>query len=279
VQDIADWRGDSLDLARRAAQTEADVIVFCGVRFMAETAKILSPQKTVLMPDLEAGCGLAEMITVEDLRKLKAEHPKAAVVCYINTNADVKAECDLCCTSSSAVAIVNSVEKGREIIFVPDKSLGRFVEEQTGRAMILWNGYCPPHHRLLAEAIRKRKSEHPAAPVVVHPECTEDVRHLADKVAGTGGMLKFCRENPATEFIIGTEPGMAYRLEKEIPGKKFYPVMPLVICRNMKKTTLEKVLWSLEDMKYEITVEPDIARRARKCIDRMLDVTAAAQTR
>jgi len=278
VQDIADFLGDSLELAQKACGTHADVIVFCGVLFMAETAWMLNPQKTVLMPDSEAGCGLAEMISAVKLRKLKADHPDAVVVCYINSSAGVKAECDLCCTSSSALTVVESIENGREIIFVPDKSLGRWIEEKTGRKMILWDGYCPPHHRMLAESIERRKKEHPGALVVVHPECTGDVRRMADRVAGTGGILRFCRENPAKEFIIGTEPGMAYRLEKEIPGKKFIPAVPGVICRNMKKTNPEKVLWSLEDMKQKITVEPDIARRARKCIDRMLDVTAKAQT-
>ena len=278
VQDIADFCGDSLELARRAAGTDADVILFCGVQFMAETAKILSPKKTVLVPDTKAGCSLANMINAEALRKLKAQHPGAAVVCYINSTVETKAECDLCCTSTSALDIVNSIDEGREIIFVPDRSLGRWVEQQSGRKMILWDGFCAPHHRILAETVEKKKAEHPDALVVVHPECTEDVREMADRVAGTGGMIRFCRESPAKEFIVGTEPGMVYRLEQEIPGKKFYAAIPQVVCRNMKRTVLEKVLWSLEDMKYEITVEPDTARRARRCIDRMLEVTAKAQT-
>jgi len=274
VQDIADYCGDSLELARLAAETDAKVIVFCGVKFMAETAKILSPDKTVLMPDGEAGCGLADMITVDELRALKKKHPGAAVVCYINTNADLKAECDYCCTSSSAVKIVNSIDKDREVIFVPDRSLGRYTQAQTGREMILWDGYCPPHHRMLAEAILAQKALHPGARVIVHPECTEDVRDMADAVAGTGGMITYCRENPAKEFIVGTEPGMAYRLSKMIPSKKFYPAISFVICRNMKRTNIEKVMWALEDMKDEITLKPAVAEAARVCIDAMLRITA-----
>ena len=271
VQDIADYVGDSLGLSIEAARTDAEVIVFCGVHFMAETAKILSPQKTVLLPEQKAGCPMADMITGEQLRTLKAEHPQAAVLCYVNTSAEVKAECDLCCTSANAVQMVQEVLKDeREIIFAPDQYLAGYVATQTGREFITWPGYCPTHARILPENILEQRALHPGAPVLVHPECPPELIRLADKVASTEGMCRFVEESPAREFIIATERGIIHRMEKENPGKIFYPVSKFAICPNMKYTTLEKVLWSLEEMVYEITVPEDIMNRARRSIERMI---------
>jgi quinolinate synthase len=258
---VPDFKGDSLDLSRKAAQTDKDVIVFCGVRFMAETAKILSPRATVLMPDPNAGCPMANMVTVRELCNAKAAHPDAVVVCYVNSSAAVKAESDICCTSANAVKVVASVPKDREVLFVPDRNLGAWVEDRLGRKLILWDGYCPTHQRILPEFVAKLKREHPGALVVVHPECTRETIALADDVASTTGILKFCRESGAKEFIIGTEVGILHRLRKESPAKTFYEVSPLCDCPNMKLTTLEKVLWSLEDMQYEVTVPEDILDR------------------
>ncbi|PKN36034.1 MAG: quinolinate synthase [Deltaproteobacteria bacterium HGW-Deltaproteobacteria-19] len=271
VQDIADYVGDSLGLSIQAAATPADVIVFCGVHFMAETAKILSPAKTVLLPEEKAGCPMADMITAEELKTLKAQHPGAAVLCYVNTSAAVKAECDLCCTSANAVRMVQDVLKDeQEIIFVPDRYLASYVASQTGRNLILWNGFCPTHARILPENIAEAKERHPGAEVMVHPECTPELIRLADKVASTEGMCRYAGESKNMEFIVATERGILHRMEKENPGKKFHAASKFAICPNMKYTTLEKVLWSLEDMVHEIVVPEDIADRARRCIERML---------
>ncbi len=273
VQDIADYVGDSLGLSIEAAKTDAEVIVFCGVHFMAETAKILSPQKTVLLPEEKAGCPMADMITGEQLRKLKAQHPGAAVLCYVNTSAEVKAECDLCCTSANAVQMVRDVLKDeKEIIFAPDRYLADYVAQQTGRELIIWDGFCPTHARILPENILDQKALHPEAPVLVHPECPPELIRLADKVASTEGMCRFIKESPAREFIIATERGIIHRMEKENPGKVFYPASKFAICPNMKYTTLEKILWALEDMVYEITVPEDIMNRARRSIGRMIGI-------
>ena len=273
VQEVADFTGDSLQLSRQAAKTDAAVIVFCGVHFMAETAAILSPDKTVLMPDPLAGCPMADMITADGLRKLKAKHPGAVVVCYVNSSAEVKAESDCCCTSANAVAVVKAIDAGKEIIFVPDKYLGEYVSEQTGRKMVLWPGYCPIHVLITEEDVLAAKKAHRGAFVMVHPECTGPVRGLADAVLSTGGMRRRAAESNAAEFIVGTEVGMLYRLAKDNPGKRFYPATQDAVCPNMKRTTLEKVLWSLEDMEYRITVPAEIASRARGAIDRMLAIT------
>ncbi len=271
VQDIADFLGDSLDLSRKAAETNAKAIVFCGVRFMAETAAIISPEKTVLIPDPNAGCPMADMIDVPKLKKLKAEHPGAAVVCYVNTSAAVKAESDICCTSSNAIKVVNSI-KEKEIIFIPDQNLGHYVAKKTGKNMIFFGGYCPIHLRITAQEIKKAKISHPKAEVLAHPECTQDVLDLADKVLSTNGMVKYAKESSAKEMIIGTEQGIIYRLKKENPDKAFYPATEKALCENMKKITLEKVLWSLEDMKYEVKVEKTLSQRAKRALDRMLEV-------
>ena len=223
VQDIADFTGDSLGLSIEASRTKAKVIVFCGVYFMAETAAIISPDRAVIIPDENAGCPMANMITVRQLRETKKRYPEAKVVCYVNSTAAVKAESDICCTSANAVKVVNSIPKDEQIIFIPDKSLGDFVSKKSGRSMILWEGYCPTHHRILAQDIINMRKEHPNAIVIVHPECTADVVELADQALSTSGMCKFARESDAKEFIVGTEIGLLYTLQKENPDKKFYP--------------------------------------------------------
>ena len=272
VQDAADFVGDSLGLSRQAAKTDAPVILFCGVDFMAETAAILCPGKTVLVPDPHASCPMANMITARELREWKAKRPDAPVVCYVNSTADVKAESDICCTSANAVGVLKSLPEDREILFVPDQSLGHYAAQKSGRRVILWPGYCPTHHRILAEHIERARAEHPGAEVVVHPECTPDVVALTDHVASTSGMLRVCAESGAENFIIGTEIGLLHRLRKENPAKRFYPATPLADCPNMKLNTVEKMVWSLEDMAYEIVVPEPIASAARRAIERMLEI-------
>ena len=270
VQNIADFTGDSLGLSIEASRTKAKVIVFCGVYFMAETAAIICPDRKVIIPDENAGCPMANMITVRQLRETKKRYPEAKVVCYVNSTAAVKAESDICCTSANAVKVVNSIPKDEQIIFIPDKSLGDFVSKKAGRNMILWEGYCPTHHRILAQDIINMRKEHPNAIVIVHPECTADVVELADQALSTSGMCKFARESDAKEFIVGTEIGLLYTLQKENPDKKFYPASRLADCPNMKLNTLEKILWSLEDMVYEVRVPEDIRLKAWNTINRML---------
>jgi len=273
VQDIANFTGDSLGLSQSAARTEADVIVFCGVHFMAETAAILSPQKTVLMPDLNAGCAMANMITHRQLLELKKKYPEAVYVCYVNCTAQTKAECDYCCTSANAVKVVQAIPKEKQVVFIPDKYLGSYVISQTKRDLILWEGYCPTHIRILAEDILKRKAAYPKAEVLVHPECTPEVIAMADKVLSTSGICDYAKKSSSKEFIIGTEIGILHKLKKENPEKKFYPASELADCPNMKLNNLEKILWSLEDMVYRVTVPEEIATRAKKSIDRMLEIT------
>jgi len=272
VQDLADFCGDSLGLSIEASKTDAEVIVFCGVRFMAETAKILSPDKKVLMPDRWAGCPMADMITAEQLRGLKQKHPGALVVCYVNSTADVKAESDYCCTSANAVEVVNSLPRDRQILFVPDQHLGKFVEEKTGREMVLWPGYCPTHVFIGEDDIRKAKQEHPAAVVIAHPECSEPVKHLADALLSTGQMLKFVKNSPAKQFIVATEVGMIHPLKKVRPDADFIPAGARGVCPNMKKTTVEKVLASLANLQYEVSVPEDIRLKAKKSLDRMVEI-------
>ena len=272
IHDIADFVGDSLDLSQKAAQTDAKVIVFCGVHFMAETASLLCPDKVVLIPDEHAGCPMADMVTVEDLRKKKSESPDASVVCYINTTAAVKTECDICCTSSNALKVVSSIPEGKPIIFVPDRYLGAFASAQSDREMILWPGYCPTHQRITADDIVKLKKQYPEAQVVVHPECRSDVTALADKALGTGGMMRYARESEYKDFIIGTEIGIIYRLRKENPSKRFIPASEQAICPNMKLITLEKILWSLEEMVYQVSVPEELRDKARKPVERMLAI-------
>ena len=273
VQDIADFVGDSLGLSQSAARTDADVIVFCGVHFMAETAAILSPQKTVLMPDLNAGCAMANMITLRQLLELKKKYSDAVYVCYVNCTAQTKAECDYCCTSSNAVKVVQAIPKEEKVVFIPDKYLGSYVISQTKRNLILWEGYCPTHIRILAEDILKKKAAYPKAEVLVHPECTPEVIAMADKVLSTSGICDYAKKSSSEEFVIGTEIGILHKLKKENPEKKFYPASELADCPNMRLNNLEKILWSLEDMVYPITVPEKIATRAKKSIDRMLEIT------
>ncbi len=274
VQDVADYVGDSLGLSQMAAKTNADVIVFCGVHFMAETASILSPTKKVLIPDLEAGCSLSDMITADALRAWKAEHPGAVVVAYVNTSAEVKAESDYCCTSGNAVKVVESIPADKEILFVPDQYLGNFVREKTGRKIHLWPGYCGVHSQMTPEQVEKLRAEHPKAEFLIHPECGCTTKHIrqTDQLLSTEGILKRPAVSPASEFLIATETGILHRLHKTYPDKTFTPVMPNAVCGFMKRITLEKVLWSLEDLKYEVKVPPELAMRAKKAIDRMVAI-------
>ncbi|MCK5283760.1 MAG: quinolinate synthase NadA [Nanoarchaeota archaeon] len=270
IYEIADFIGDSLDLAKKAANTDAETIVFCGVDFMAETAKILSPKSKVLLPSKDASCPMAQMITVEKLRKLKQLHPEAAVVSYVNTNADIKAESTACCTSMNAIEIVNKLPN-EKIIFIPDIHLGEWVKNHTNKEIILCNGFCFVHSKILLEQAKKAKQIHPEAMLVAHPESPIEVLELADHVTGTGGMIRYAKENSAKEFIIATEEGMVNRLIKEVPDKKFYAIGG--VCFNMKKTTLEKVFESLEKEQYEIIIDEEIAKKARKALDKMIELS------
>ncbi|MEW5758933.1 MAG: quinolinate synthase NadA [Candidatus Omnitrophota bacterium] len=272
IQDIADYCGDSLELSRIAAKSQAGIIVFCGVHFMAETASILSPEKTVVVPDINAGCPMANMITRQDLIELKKRHPKAVVVGYVNTSAEVKSELDICCTSTNAVKVVESLKNAPEIIFVPDKYLADYVSKKTGRVLISWDGYCPTHVKILPEDIMREIRRHPKATILAHPECRPEVIALADEALSTGQMCKYVKETKYREFIIGTEVGLIYRLKKDNPTKEFYPASDKAICPNMKRTTLEKVLWSLQDLKEEVKVPYDIQVKAKKAIDKMLEI-------
>lgn len=273
VQALADFTGDSLELSRKAAELDEDVIVFCGVHFMAETAAILSPEKTILLPDRFAGCPMADMITAEQLRKKKAEHPNAVVICYVNSSAAVKAECDLCCTSSNAMKVVSSVPTDREVIFVPDTHLGHYVQQELGREMIIWDGFCPTHSRIRDVDILREKADHPKAIVMAHPECPPSIRDMADKLLSTGQMCTYAKESDEMEFIVATEMGLLYRLRNENPGKRFYAVSDRAVCPNMKKIDAEKVLWSLQDMQHRVTVPEEIAVKARRSIEAMLELS------
>ena len=272
VQDIADFVGDSLELSQKAAKTDADMIVFCGVHFMAETAAILNPGRTVLLPDAGAGCPMANMINAEQLRQQKQKMPKATVVTYINSTAAVKAESDYCCTSANGVKIVGSIDNP-EIIFVPDQYLGDFIAKRTGKTLTLWPGYCPTHMRILPEDIVHRREEHPKAKVVVHPECRPDVIAMADEALSTSGIIRYAAHPEVKELIVGTEVEILHRLNKENPGKQFYAASKKAVCPNMKKITLDKILESLETMTPAITVPEEIRVRAKAAVDRMLAMT------
>lgn len=271
VQDIADYTGDSLGLSQEAARSPAEVIVFCGVHFMAETAAILSPEKTVLLPDLHAGCPMAATISAADLRIWKSKYPGRKVVCYVNTTAEVKAESDVCCTSSNAVRVVNSIPD-EEILFVPDRNLASYAARQTGKKIIAWDGCCYVHDRLRAADVLAKKKRHPAAEVWVHPECRPEVIDLADRVISTGHMLAAARETRASEVIVGTEAGIIYRLKKENPRTSFFPVKDMAFCSNMKKINLHKVLKALEEMRCRVEVPPDVSRRARGALEKMIQI-------
>ncbi len=271
VQDIADFVGDSLELSQNAAKTQAGVIVFCGVHFMAETASIINPDKTVLLPDVHAGCPMANMISPSQLRQKKKELPNATVVAYVNTTAAVKAESDICCTSANAVKVVESIAND-EILFIPDQYLGHYISTKTNKKIHLWPGYCPTHARIRAEEIIRLRKEYPQAKVVVHPECRPDVIAVADEVLSTGGIIRYARREDVPELIVGTEMGIIYRLRKENPGKRFIPVSEQAVCPNMKMITLEKVLWSLEEMTPVVKVPEKIRVKAKAAVDKMLAI-------
>ena len=272
VQDIADYVGDSFGLSRVAADTDADVIVFCGVHFMAEGAAILAPNKTVLLPEILAGCPMADMVTANALREKKREYPHATVVTYVNSSAAVKAESDICVTSSNALNVVNSLDT-EEILFVPDMNLGSYIADRTDKRMILWEGYCVTHHRVGAADVVAARAQHPDAVVVVHPECRPEVVKAADHAFSTGGILKFAQESQHQKLIIGTEMGLIHRLQKENPTKEFYLLHQGLVCPNMKYTNLEKVATALETMQPEIRVDDDVRDGARKALERMLTVS------
>ncbi len=271
VQDIADFVGDSLELSQNAAKTNAEVIVFCGVHFMAETASILCPDKIVLLPDIHAGCPMADMITAEGLRQRKRELPGATVVCYINSSAEVKAESDVCCTSANAVKVIESLN-AEEILFVPDQYLGHYISTKTDKKMIFWPGFCPTHIRIQPQYITDLRQEYPQAKVVVHPECRPEVIALADKVLSTGGMCRYARQEDITQMIVGTEVGIIHRLRKENPGKKFIPASEQAVCPMMKLIALENILWSLEEMAPEVKVAEEIRLKAKAAVDKMLAI-------
>lgn len=271
VQDIADFVGDSLELARISAQVKEEVIIFCGVHFMAETASILAPNKKVILPDLFAGCPLANTITPEDVKSLKEKYKNYAIVAYVNTSAKVKAESDYICTSANAILVVEKIPE-EKIIFVPDRNLGYYVSKHTKKEMIIWNGFCPTHQRILPQDIINLKEKYKDAKVVVHPECRKEVLDLADKIASTSGIIKFVKEDDGKRYIIGTEAGLLHRLRKENPEKEFYLASSLAVCPNMKKITLDKILTSLENLEPEVKVEESVREKALKPIERMLNL-------
>jgi quinolinate synthase len=271
VQEIADITGDSLGLSQEAAKTSADLIVFCGVHFMAESAAILSPEKAVLLPRLDAGCPMADMITAEELRNFKAARPGIPVVTYVNSSAEVKAESDICCTSANAVKVVNSLPD-KEIIFTPDRNLGHYVSQFTDKKFHLWDGYCPTHERLKPETVLELKSRYPDALFICHPECNPAVTALADHACSTSAMYDFCRKSSAKRFIIGTEAGILYRLKLENPDKEFVLASPALFCPNMKLTSLEDVFEALKTLAPVVRVEETIRVRAKSALDRMIAV-------
>lgn len=288
VQDIADFVGDSLGLSQQAGETNADIIVFCGVHFMAETASIISPYKKVLIPDLDAGCSLSDTITADDLRNWKSQYPDAVVVSYVNTTAEVKSESDYCCTSTNAVDVVKSIPEDREILFLPDMFLGGFVARKTGRKIHIWPGECHVHADIKGEDIKNAVEIHPMAELIIHPECgctTSHMYHCGNgKVNGksvhilsTGGMLKYTKNSKSGEFVVATETGILHTLKKQTPEKEFYPANPNAVCKYMKMITLEKVLKSLEEEVFEVKVSAPIAEKARTAIDRMLEISSALQ--
>lgn len=272
IQDVSDYLGDSLGLSQEAAATDADVIVFCGVHFMAETAKVLSPHKRVLMPDLRAGCPMADFVTSEALQRLKDEHPTAAVVAYVNSTAAVKAQADICCTSANAVAIVESIPRDRPIIFVPDRNLAAYVEERTGRDNIIaWDGYCYVHDDMVLEELDRAKAKYPEAKVVVHPEARPELLDRADFVTSTSGMVDLAGE--LDQLIIGTERGLVDRMKNRYPDKTIVPLSGAAICGNMKLNTLAKLAWALDHEEYEVLMDEDVRVKAEASLVRMLELS------
>jgi quinolinate synthase len=296
VQDVADITGDSLELSRAAAKTDVKVIVFCGVHFMAESASILSPDKTVLLPEMDAGCPMADMVTVDGprktkrelfqelygitfefpddytLRDIKRQHPGVPVVAYVNTSAVVKAESDICCTSSNVVKVVESLKEDT-VICIPDRNLSAFAAKRTRKKIIAWDGFCNVHHvQLTLDDVTRARAEHPFALLVVHPECPPEVQDLADHITSTSGMLRYCKESPNREFIIGTEEGLLHRLRKDSPDKQFYLLSRKMVCPNMKRTKIESVLTAMEKMQYVIKVPDEVRVKAKRALDRMLEI-------
>lgn len=270
---VADYVGDSLKLSQVAAETDADIIVFAGVFFMAQTAKLLSPNKKVLLPQIHAGCRMADMISYKQLKEFKAMHPDIPTVCYVNSTAEVKSECDMCCTSSNAINIVKSMNE-EKILFVPDTYLGKWVEKQLGNVeVITYPGFCPTHLQIRPKDIEEARKAHPNALVLAHPECHMSVSDMADYVGSTTGIMKFAKESDNKSFIIATEQGVVDRLKRDLSDKEIIPVKDNVVCPNMKMTSLEDILEVLETEKNEINVDTDIAEKAVKCIDRMLEVS------
>jgi len=272
IQDLADFTGDSLGLSIEASKTQADVIVFCGVHFMAETAAILSPEKTVLLPEKNAGCPMADMADADELGQFKQKHPDALVVSYVNSSAEVKALSDYCCTSSNAVEVVKSLPEDRKVIFVPDQHLGQHVAEKTGRKLIFWPGYCPSHIVITKEELLELKATFPDAIIMAHPECSEPAKELADELLSTGQMMKFVQNSDAKQFIVATESGMTYALKKIRPDAEFIPASNKAVCPNMKKISVDKIIASLKDMKYVIQVDESIRQGAKKALDRMVEI-------
>jgi len=272
IQDLADFVGDSFALSRTAKDVANPVIVFCGVHFMAESAKLLSPQKTVLLPVLEAGCPMADMVTAQDIRALRQKHPDAAFVCYVNSSAEVKAECDICCTSANAVRVVKSLPQ-KKIVFVPDENLGRYVAKQLPeKEVILFPGFCPTHHHILLEEIKGTKASKPGVPLLAHPECKDEVLAHADFIGSTSAIIKYAKETDYPDYLIATEEGILHQLKKDNPQKNFSPAISGIICPNMKKTTLQDVFLSLEKMQFEIKLDEKVIEKAKRTLDRMLEV-------
>ncbi len=272
VQDIADLCGDSLELSIKASQTDAEVIVFCGVHFMAETASILCPDKKVLLPVSDAGCPMADMITANDLRKKREEIPDVVVISYVNTTAEVKAETDICCTSANVIQVANSVDPSRQIFMTPDKNLAQYAIEHTDRNIVYWEGFCPVHNNLTVEQVREAKSAHPEALFLAHPECPPEVLELADEVKSTSGMIAYAGNSESREFIIGTEIGILHPLSKANPDKSFFPADPGMICSDMKKIGLREILRALENLQPEVKVPKEIGEKAKVAVDRMLAI-------
>jgi quinolinate synthase len=273
IQDIADLLGDSLALSMEAAKTDADIIVFAGVRFMAESASILSPDKTVLLPREEAGCPLADMITVDELEAIKKQYPDAAVVTYVNSSAAIKAHSDICCTSANAVAVVDSLTDAEKVLMIPDGNLARYISLHTDKEIIPWSGYCPVHHCITPEEVAAVKGRYPDALFAAHPECAPEVLKIADFVGSTGGIIRFAKETSAKQIIVGTESGIMHHLQKENPDKTFIPVSDKLICHDMKYITLKDIFDSLTEMKHVVKVPDDIRIAANKALKRMLEIS------
>jgi quinolinate synthase len=272
IQELADYVGDSLDLCRRSADADAEVIIFCGVRFMAETAALFNPGRLVIHPEPDAGCPMADMIEAEDIRAWKKENPSGLVVCYVNSTTGTKTECDIACTSSNALKVVASLPKGKPVLFVPDRHLGSYVNEKGGYAMELWDGFCPTHLRILPRDVELARAAWPEAAVAVHPECPASVRQLADFCGSTGQIIEFCGKTDKTTILIGTENGIIHPLQKRYPGKRFLPIRDDAVCPNMKKITAAKVLKSLETLGPSVTIPEEHREKALRPIKRMLEL-------